>query len=183
MIQKKLLIPLISLFSLATGVYLYFMITPQLPVPGTPVSEPAKQTNTSVSLGAIPLVDLEGNSGTLGEWTQDVLVVNFWAPWCVPCRGEVPTLIAVQKEYDGQVQVLGLVLDGAENATAYAAELEMNYPSFLAGTNVYMYNTAFGNKVGGLPFTAIIDRDRKIRYTHAGVISLSKLRDEIAKIL
>ncbi|MEE8365178.1 MAG: TlpA disulfide reductase family protein [Gammaproteobacteria bacterium] len=184
MTRKTLLIALLSLLCFTAGVYLFFMITPQQTAPEAQLADLApQQPMLPTSLDAIPLVDLEGNTHTLGEWTQTVLIINFWAPWCAPCRREVPALIALQNEYGAQLQILGLALDSIENIDSFVAEYEMNYPSFIVTNQMPMYSAVFGNHSGVLPFTAIIDQDRKIRYTHAGEISLDLLREELEKIL
>lgn len=175
---------LLGLLCLAAGILVFYLTVAQREEPEAPLADPSpKQMIAPVSLNAIPLTDLEGNIHTLGEWKQPVLIINFWAPWCVPCRREVPALISLQKEYASQVQILGLVFDGAENAASFAAEYGMNYPSFLVNNQAQMYGAVFGNPSGALPFTAIFDQARTIRYTHTGVMSLSLLREEILKIL
>ena len=185
MTRKSHLLTLLSLLCIAGGVFLFYFIMPQQAVTDEvqiTVPQP-KQTISPASIEAIPFIDLEGNSHILGDWKQPVLIVNFWAPWCVPCRREVPALIALQKEFETQVQILGLVFDSAENAASFATDYGMNYPSFLAGSQISMYSAVFGNRSGALPFTAIIDQARTIRYTHTGELSLSILREEILKIL
>ena len=184
MTRKNLMLTLLSLMGIAAGIYLFNLTNPRQAVIETPISDQVpKQAIAPISLDAIPLISLEGKSHTLGEWKEPVLIVNFWAPWCVPCRREVPALIALQKEFETQIQILGLVFDSADNARSYAVEYEMNYPSFLATSRIPMYSAVFGNQSGALPFTAIIDQSRNISYTHTGEISLSLLREELLKIL
>ena len=139
--------------------------------------------NPPISLAAIPLSNLEGREQLLGDFQQPLLIVNFWAPWCVPCRREVPALIAIQKQFGEQVQILGLALDGVENVQAFADEHDMNYPSFLAGSKITMYNAVFGNKSGSLPFTVFIDDNRNLRYQHTGELSFEELREKISELL
>ncbi len=129
------------------------------------------------------MITLQGQTQILGDLPQTVLVVNFWAPWCVPCRREVPDLIALQREYGDRIQVLGIALDSVENIEAFASEYQMNYPSFVANQHIAMYNSVFKNTSGALPFTAIIGRDRKIDYTHTGIIELKTLRQRVSKLL
>lgn len=143
----------------------------------------AEKASTKISLEAIPLTDLDGNQKLLGNWHQPVLVVNFWAPWCAPCRQEIPALIALQTEFPDQLQVIGLALDSEHNVRHFASEYAMNYPSFLAGHRISMYNAAFTNNSGSLPFTAIIDQQRKIHYKHTGEVTLKQLRDHITPLL
>ena len=139
--------------------------------------------NPSTSLAAIPLTSLEGREQLLGDFQHPVLIVNFWAPWCAPCRREVPALIEIQKQFGEQVQILGLALDSIQNVRAFADEHDMNYPSFLAGSRITMYNAVFGNKSGSLPFTVLINRERNLEYQHTGELSFEELREKIAELL
>jgi thiol-disulfide isomerase/thioredoxin len=139
--------------------------------------------DTPASLEAVPLIDLKGRTQTLGTWQQPVLVINFWAPWCAPCLREVPDLIALQLEYGDQIQILGLALDSVENIESFVDEYQMNYPSFLASQHIAMYSAVFENKSGTLPFTSIIGPDRKIKFTHSGIIDLRTLRQQVSKLL
>lgn len=184
-IDRKTWIALIvSLVSLLAGIALFQLSGSRLNQPDIESAQPIRvQSDTPASLSAVPLIDLEGVSRDLGDWKQPVLVINFWAPWCVPCRREIPDLITLQNEFSGQVQVLGLAYDSVENIETFAAEYQMNYPSFLANDHIQMYSAVFKNNAGALPFTAIIDRNRKIGYTHTGIISLQALRQEISKLL
>jgi thiol-disulfide isomerase/thioredoxin len=149
--------------------------------------QPAKAVESTsgapTSLASIPFTNLKGEEQLLGDWQQPVLIVNFWAPWCVPCRREVPALIEIQKQFGEQVQILGLALDGVENVQAFSDEHNMNYPSFLAGSRITMYNAVFGNKSGSLPFTVFVDSERKLGYFHTGELSFEELREKIAEML
>jgi len=184
MTRKTLAVVLVSLVSLVTGVVLFQIWAPARTFSQIQSTAPEpSQQQLPASLKEIPLIDLNGESKKLGDWKQQVLVVNFWAPWCAPCRREVPDLIALQTEYGNQVQVLGLALDSAENIISFADEYAMNYPSFLASSHIPMYNAVFGNSSGALPFTVIIDSERNISYSHTGQISLVELRKQVLKLL
>ena len=184
-IDRKTWIALIvSLVSLLAGIALFQLSDSRLNQADIKsLQPPPVQSDTPASLNAIPLIDLKGVSQTLGEWQQPVLVINFWAPWCVPCRREVPDLIALQREYGERVQGLGLAFDSVENIESFTDEYQMNYPSFLANQHISMYSAVFQNKSGALPFTAIIDRERKVVFTHTGIISLQALRQQVSKLL
>ncbi len=135
------------------------------------------------SLTTIPLIDLDGGHHLLGDWQQPVLIINFWAPWCIPCRREIPALVEIQRQFEGRAQIIGLALDSVENIRAFEADQVMNYPSFLVGADIPMYSTAFGNTSGGLPFTAFLDRERKLQYVHNGELTTEQLREKIIELL
>jgi len=145
-------------------------------------SEPRPEISDSTPLTSIPLTNLQGQEQLLGDWQQPIIIVNFWAPWCAPCRREVPALIEIQSQFSEQVQILGLALDGVENVQAFIDEHGMNYPSFLAGNRISMYNAVFGNKSGSLPFTVFLDQQRKLKYQHHGELSYEELREKIIEI-
>jgi len=181
--KNNIIIVLVSIGSLLAGVSLFNLSTSNPEIAINEVLLTNEKTPTEISLEAIPLTDLDGNQKLIGNWQQPVLVINFWAPWCAPCRDEIPALIALQNEFQDQVQVIGLALDSEENVRDFEAEYGMNYPSFLAGNKIAMYNSVFTNKSGSLPFTVIIDQQRKIHYSHTGKVTLDQLRSELTPLL
>ncbi len=181
--SKTIILTLVSLGALLAGAGLFSLSTSNPELAANKTQPTLEEKRAEISLDAIPLTDLDGNQKVIGNWQQPILVVNFWAPWCAPCREEVPALIALQNEFQGQIQVLGLALDSEQNVRSFASEYGMNYPSFLAGNQIPMYNAAFANKSGGLPFTAIINQQRKIHYSHTGKITLEQLRTELTPLL
>jgi thiol-disulfide isomerase/thioredoxin len=180
--KNSVILVVVSLVSLLAGVSLFNLFSaPEIAINSLqfkPEIKPAK-----MSIEAIPLTDLDGNQKLIGNWQQPILIVNFWAPWCAPCRDEIPALIALQNEFKDQVQVMGLALDSEENVRSFELEYGMNYPSFLAGNKIPMYNAVFTNNSGSLPFTAIINQQREIYYTHTGRITLDQLRAELLPLL
>ena len=181
--KNTLLLTLVSIGSLLAGAGLFYLSTPDSSLSSTETTPISKTSPANISLETIPLTDLDGNQKLIANWRQPVLVVNFWAPWCAPCRKEIPALIALQTEFQDQIQVIGLALDGEENVRSFESEYGMNYPSFLVGNQIAMYNAVFTNKSGSLPFTAIIDQQRKIHYTHTGEVSLKQLRLQLNPLL
>ncbi len=148
---------------------------------------PATKLETSslstTSLASIPFVGLDDSRHELGDWQEPVIIVNFWAPWCIPCRREIPALIEIQKQYRAQVQILGLAFDSVENVETFSTELPMNYPSFIAGSKIPMYSAAFDNKSGALPFTAFIGKNRTLRFVHLGELTIEQMREKITEML
>jgi len=150
---------------------------------GAPATQPVNP-EAQVELQAIPLFDLEGQQSTIGDWKDHILIVNFWAPWCAPCRREVPSLIKTQLEFAQQgVRVLGIAFDSEPQVSRFAADYQINYPMFLAGNRGAMYNAAFGNPSGSLPFTALLDRNQRILFQHNGELSAEQLLEQLEALL
>ncbi len=168
---------LVGLISMAAGALLFHWLQPQ------PTNPPASST-AAIELHSIPLRGLDGSDSKLEDWRGNILIVNLWAPWCAPCRREVPTLIDFHRDLaDQQVKVLGIAIDGEVPVRQFADEYAINYPLFLAGNGSAMYNAALGNPSGSLPFTAIVDRELNIRFRHNGEITADQLRSQLAPLL
>lgn len=147
-------------------------------------NEAPVRRDAKLSLQNIPLFDLAGQRSTIGEWQGKILVVNFWAPWCAPCRREIPGLINLHEEFSQQsVAVLGIAFDGLKPVQDFVDDFKMSYPQFIANDGISMYSGAFGNRSGSLPFTAILDRELNIVYQHNGEVSEEQLRNRIEALL
>ena len=172
--RDKLVVGVVALVSLLTGILIFQLYN----------SDSAPPSKDSVELTAIPLTSLTAEQSTIGDLSGRILVVNFWAPWCLPCRREIPTLIELNQSHGSRnVAILGIALDTEEAVSRFAQEYEINYPLFLAGNRISMYNAAFGNPSGSLPFTAIIDQQQRIVFRHNGEVSGTQLRSELEKLL
>lgn len=126
------------------------------------------------------LPDLDGRPRRPGEWNGKVLVVNFWATWCAPCREEIPLLIDLERRRPG-VRVVGIAVDRPEAVRAFAEELGIGYPVLLddlRGSTMRRY----GNRVGALPFTVITGRDGIVAYVRLGELEPTEL-DRVTEAL
>jgi thiol-disulfide isomerase/thioredoxin len=120
--------------------------------------------------------DLQGGDQRLDQWRGKVVVVNFWATWCPPCREEIPGLIDVQRRLGPNgVQIVGIAIDSADNTREYASNIGINYPIVLGGMETIDLVRALGNKAGGLPFTVILNRQGKVAGTHLGLMTTAQI--------
>ena len=112
---------------------------------------------------------LEGKNLRLKEQRGQVVLVNFWATWCAPCRQEMPKLNALYEKYKGSGFVLlGVnVDDDARNAASVAAKLGVKFP-VLFDTDK---NVSKLYELNSMPSTVLIDRDGKVRYVHRGYLT------------
>ena len=173
--RNHLLLAAVGLASMLAGVALFHVMQSNEPVAS---AEPPP----SIELHSIPLSKLDGQQSVLSDWNNRILVINFWAPWCAPCRREIPALIEIQREYAARdLLILGLAFDFEPSVREFAAEYDINYPLFLVEGRSSMYNAAFSNPSGSLPYTAILGPERNIRFQHNGELSADQLREQIER--
>lgn len=112
---------------------------------------------------ALSMPDLEGKPQAFEQWRGKVLVVNFWATWCAPCREEMPALVAAQTRYGSKgLQIVGIGIDDAGKMRQFAKSLSLNYPALDGGFGALELSKSLGNSVMALPFTLIVDRNGTI---------------------
>jgi peroxiredoxin len=130
---------------------------------------------------AVALVDLRGNNVSPARYKGKVVLVNFWAAWCAPCRAEIPQFVALQEKYGSQgFQAVGVSLDDpAAVLRDFCREHKVNYPMVMGSQKIA---EGFGG-VLGLPTTFLIGRDGHIRSKHVGATDFPKLEREITALL
>lgn len=144
---------------------------------------PAEKIRPS-ALPEFNLPDLSGHQRTISEWQGKILVINFWATWCPPCRKEIPDFIALQQKYaDKNVQFIGIALEDKESVAEYIATTKVNYPILLGGDNGIALAQQLGNNVGAVPYTLIVNRQGQIIYRHPGELSKEQILDVITPLL
>ena len=115
------------------------------------------------------LQDMNGTQRNVQEWDGKILVLNFWATWCPPCRDEIPAFVKLQDKYQDQgLQFVGVALQTADEIRDYVAEMGMNYPSLVGAEDVIKVAKSLGNHFGTLPYTVIIDRNQRIAFIKSG---------------
>lgn len=128
----------------------------------------------------LTMPDAKGREVQLAEWRGRPLVVNFWATWCPPCVGEMPELSEMQLDYaDRGLQILGIGVDSDANIRQFAEKMPMSYPLLVAGAGGSELTRRFGNQSGALPFTAVVDREGRIRHRILGRFDNADLRAAI----
>lgn len=129
------------------------------------------------ALFATPMMRPEGGESHPGAWRGRLLLVNFWASWCAPCRAEMPALDTLARENaPNGVEVLGIAWDSADNVATYLRSAPVSYPVLVAGKNTGSLMGGLGNTAGGLPFSVLIDPSGRILARHSGAFSAAGLR-------
>jgi thiol-disulfide isomerase/thioredoxin len=145
---------------------------------------PAQPPATAAGLMQAALPDLTGQAQPLSQWKGSVLVVNFWATWCAPCREEIPALIQVQDKLGPKgLQIVGIAIDQAERVKPYAAQMGINYPILVGELDAMDLVQQAGNQLGGLPFTVILDRSGKPVRSELGGLNQEKLERIVQPLL
>ncbi len=125
---------------------------------------------------AATLSGLDDKPQPLEQWRGKVLVVNFWATWCAPCREEIPVFIDFQKRYASRgVQFIGIAVDEKQRAGPYSKDIGINYPVLVGGLEALTLSREAGNRAGVLPFTVIVDRSGQAIASTVGILKPEKL--------
>ncbi|MDE2090418.1 MAG: TlpA family protein disulfide reductase [Gammaproteobacteria bacterium] len=172
--QATGLVIAILIAAAAAGFGAYVWLQPvhyaTLPVAGnsTPDNAAVMSADQAMRVG---LDDLNGNPHTLADWRGKVLLVNFWATWCPPCRQEIPLLVQLQAKYAAQgLQVVGIATDerNAQDVRSFMKQLVVNYPILMGNNQVPQMITALGGDFIGLPYTMVLDRGGQVIKIHPG---------------
>ena len=127
------------------------------------------------------LPQLDGHDLRLSSYRGKVVLLDFWATWCDPCREEIPHFVDLQNKYaDAGLQVIGVSMDdSADPVRPFYQEFHMNYPVVMGTAKT---GAMFGG-VMGLPITFLIRRDGKIHAKHIGATDAAVFEKEIKSLL
>lgn len=154
------------------------------PDPNLPPDEDAPHTAVGAAAPFdFTLKSLDGGDVALASLKGKVVLMNFWATWCGPCKGEIPDLAALQREHPDDLAVVGIVvLDSfGDKVQAMTKELGVNY-TILDGNNRDDIEKAYG-PFWGLPTTVVIGRDGKIANRQLGAADKARFQSMIQPLL
>ncbi|HHS50909.1 MAG TPA: TlpA family protein disulfide reductase [candidate division Zixibacteria bacterium] len=147
-----------------------------------PAEEPISEEITcETPAPGFNLPDIDGNRVSLSDFAGKVVLIDFWAVWCGPCRIMIPGLIELQNQYrDAGLVVLGISVDQQRNnVPGFVRREGINYPIVFHDRNVVM---AYGN-VSSIPTTFVVDRNGCIRHRLVGAHSKAQLERVIRPLL
>lgn len=128
------------------------------------------------------LKDLDGKPVSLASYKGKVVLLNFWATWCGPCKAEIPGFVELQEKYKDQLVIVGFSVDDpADKAKAFAAEYKMNYP-ILLGEGREDVQDAYG-PIWGIPASFLISKDGLVCRKHLGIAPKSVFEKEIVALM
>lgn len=130
------------------------------------------------------LADLKGGVQPLAQWRGQVLVVNFWATWCAPCREEIPGFVRLQQRYGARgLTFVGIAIDQPDKVAGFAREFRINYPLLVGGADTLELLRQVGNRAGVLPYTLVIDREGKLVAREPGGLKEARLEGILQPLL
>ncbi len=147
-------------------------------------NSPAVTDNSNPDIRKAPnftLVDTKGKKISLSKYRGKVVILDFWATWCPPCRRGIPDLIDIQKQYKNKVAVIGVSLDTdtKKNVVPFIKNIGINYPIVYANEKIV---NDYGN-IEAIPTTFIIDKKGNITQRYVGLQPKFKLIEDINKLL
>jgi len=170
--KKRIVIPL-AVVALAAGVWFaQARYAPHAP------AQPALD-----ALWQLHFPDVQGQRQPLAQWRGQIVVLNFWASWCAPCREEMPDFAALRTQYRSKgVEFVGIAIDNAASVENFLRQYPVNYPILIGEGAAHSLARQLGNASGALPYTLVLDRKGNIVMTHLGRLPRAALEAALRKI-
>jgi thiol-disulfide isomerase/thioredoxin len=135
-------------------------------------------------LGVASFPDLEAKPRRLSEWRGKVLLCNFWATWCAPCREEIPMLVGLRGKYAPQgLEIVGIAIDNVIKVRDFSTSFNISYPILIADAGGLDLMRGLGNATGGLPYTVVADREGAVVHRKLGLLKQVEIEPIIASLL
>ena len=178
--KRFLLIAIIALIAGSAG-YLFSRKQHAPPASQPPTASAQSSVNTLMD---IQFATSTGQWQKLAAWKGKVLVVNYWATWCPPCREEMPMFSALHEKYQANgVQFVGIGIDSVDKIREYQMSEKIAYP-LLVGTLDAMRNSqGLGNTAQALPFTVLINRQGQLDTVKLGKFTEAELEARLQFLL
>lgn len=130
------------------------------------------------------LADLNAKPQSLGQWRGKILVVNYWATWCHPCREEMPGFSRLQDKFrDKGVQFVGISAEDTAKIIEFQKETPVSYPLLIGDMGIMKSSAELGNTRQALPFTAVFDREGRLAATKLGRLAEPELEGQLKDLV
>ncbi|MDH5361066.1 MAG: TlpA family protein disulfide reductase [Gammaproteobacteria bacterium] len=130
------------------------------------------------------LPDMDGKLRHIKEWDGQVILLNFWASWCPPCREELPDFVQLYDDYgDRGFVVVGVAIDKQQDIADFMDSVGVEYPVMISESEGIRISQAYGNRLGALPYSVIIDRDGQMVSSHLKLLTYQDVEAMIQPLL
>ncbi|MBI5899419.1 MAG: TlpA family protein disulfide reductase [Rhodocyclales bacterium] len=138
-------------------------------VPTGKTNDVPAPTAAQTAIFDLVLTDVDGKAQSFQQWRGKILVLNYWATWCFPCREEMPGFSRLQLKYqDKGVQFVGISIDDAAKIVEFLKETPVSYPLLIGDMKTMTNSAELGNSRQALPFTAVFDRNGQLVMSRLG---------------
>lgn len=130
------------------------------------------------------LPDTDGTQHNSHEWDGKVVILNFWATWCPPCRSETPMFIEMQEQYGATgLQFVGVAIDSPDKVQDFMDTYGINYPMLIGDNDAIEIAKQYGDRYGALPYTVVIDRHGMIQFIQRGEMTREMVENATKRLL
>jgi peroxiredoxin len=180
-----------ALAALCAGIAAFSLAACGAPDQGAGTGENSGGTAETAAAGPEPfrridftLPDLNGEARQLSEWDGDLVLLNFWATWCPPCKKEMPMFQDRYEQYADQgFTIVAVAVDELAETKAFIDTFGIEFPVLIGQDEAVAAGREYGNRIGALPYTVLIDRDGLVRETHRGEVSETELDNWLQRYL
>ena len=171
--SARSLFTLVGVLAVLAGSALWWVTRPRPPAPPVPGGE---VTIGPAALLAASFLDADGRPQPVGRYEGKVVILNFWATWCAPCREEMPAFARLQSRWGGRgVQFVGISAEAPDLVARFGRDLAINYPLWTGGDAVGELSRRLGNERGVLPHTVVLGPRGEIRARKVGAYTEPEL--------
>ncbi|MDP2826522.1 MAG: TlpA disulfide reductase family protein [Sulfuritalea sp.] len=176
----------ITIAGILSAIFGYFAVNSSQPVSSiesTPIQTSSVGMQAS-SIFRLTLPDSNGQTQALEQWRGKILVVNYWATWCPPCREEMPGFARLQEKFAAKgVQFVGISIDTVVKVAEFQKDTPVNYPLLIGDAGAIDSSVALGNSRQALPFTAVIDRHGMVSAVKLGRFAEVDLERQLVDLI
>ena len=168
--KQRIFVGLVAAIGLVGGFFAAQIINkPSLPQPGQAAAMPKQMVEFT-------LPDIDGKLHNINQWRGKLILLNFWATWCPPCREEIPLFIDMQEKYGKRgLQIIGVAIDSKQAVENYPDFAFMNYPVLIGQEKVMAIMKQYGNRIGSLPYSVVIDPQGRVLGRKIGAYKRSEI--------
>ncbi|MDR2240700.1 MAG: TlpA family protein disulfide reductase [Zoogloeaceae bacterium] len=174
----------IAVSTLAAAAVYYFGQPHTVEPPPSEMPSAVPTADAPARLLALTLRDLKGKPQPLLQWKGKVLVANFWATWCPPCKEEILEFSIIHSKYTANgVQFVGISIDTPEKVAVFQEQVRVSYPLLISDLDTLDLASDLGNRAKALPFTVILRRDGTLHEVKLGKFATPALEKAIESAL